>query len=84
MAVKKPLGTLSSEERFLNDICNASKVLGVSYSEKQTRSVLSNFSKGFHRGCVLWGTTDQSTGNLSYRIYERHSIDVLLLPQMPV
>jgi 4-hydroxyphenylpyruvate 3-dimethylallyltransferase len=79
MPVKQPLGSSFSEGRFLHDISNASKALGVPYSEKQTRRVLNVFGKSFHRGCVLWRTTDQPNGELNYRVYERQSVNMAFL-----
>ncbi|KAJ5097825.1 secondary metabolism biosynthetic enzyme [Penicillium argentinense] len=79
MPVKQPPRPSFSEERFLNDISNASTALGVPYSENTTRRILSVFRKSFHQGCVLWRTTDQPNGELNYRVYERQSIDMVAL-----
>lgn len=79
MSAKQPLGSSFSERRFLHDISNASTALGVPYSENQTKRVLSVFGESFHRGCVLWRTTDQPNGELNYRVYERRSIDMVAL-----
>ncbi|KAL4861759.1 hypothetical protein BDV12DRAFT_59462 [Aspergillus spectabilis] len=66
-----------SEDRFLSEIKSACTALNVAYSEKATRQILFTFHASFHRGCVLWRTTDQLTGALNYRVYERQSIDMV-------
>ncbi|KAL4887251.1 prenyltransferase-like protein [Aspergillus karnatakaensis] len=76
MAIE-PTPSAFSAERFLTDLEQACKALNVPYSEAATRQVLSTFHTSFHRGSVLWRTTDQPDGALNYRVYERQSVDMV-------
>ncbi|KAL4920617.1 aromatic prenyltransferase Orf2-domain-containing protein [Aspergillus aurantiobrunneus] len=68
-----------SEERFLTDVKHVCAILNTPYSEQATRKMIAIFRPSFERGCVLWRTTDQPTGPLNYRVYERKSIDLVAI-----
>ncbi|MGW2373908.1 aromatic prenyltransferase [Kitasatospora sp. NPDC001683] len=66
-----------SPSRFLKDIEATTVLLGIDYSEAMTRRVLDAYEESFHRGAVLWRTTDKPDGVLNYRFYERVPVDTV-------
>ncbi|KAL3440398.1 prenyltransferase-like protein [Aspergillus insuetus] len=74
-----PLATPFSQSRFLTDLQTSCKALSTPYSESTTLKILKTFQASFTRGSVLFRTTDQPSGPLNYRVYERESIDMVSL-----
>ncbi|MFE3203699.1 aromatic prenyltransferase [Embleya sp. NPDC059237] len=66
-----------SPSRFLADIETTADLLGADYCAPMTRRVLDVFEESFHRGAVLWRTTDRPGGALNYRFYERRPVDTV-------
>lgn len=66
-----------SPSRFLKDIETTAGILGAEHSEPMTHRVLDAYEESFHRGAVLWRTTDKPGGPLNYRFYERRPVDTM-------
>ncbi|OPC77329.1 hypothetical protein B4N89_43185 [Embleya scabrispora] len=70
-----------SPSRFLADIETSADILGADYCAPMTRRVLDVFEESFHRGAVLWRTTDRPGGALNYRFYERRPLDTVCIAE---
>ncbi|WP_436771873.1 aromatic prenyltransferase [Yinghuangia sp. YIM S09857] len=70
-----------SSSRFLRDLEYTAGLLGAPYSQPMAHRVLHAFEESFHRGAVLWRTTDKPGGALNYRFYERVPVDTMRIAE---
>ncbi|KAL3462005.1 prenyltransferase-like protein [Aspergillus heterothallicus] len=72
-----PATSTFSSTRFLTDLKSIAHALNTPICEQTTLKILATFASSFARGAVLLRTTNQPTGPLNYRVYERQSTDLV-------